>query len=151
VVEPALGCADRDPSELHGIERNVAWCHFRNRHRVIDFDEQHAEEFASDLVADLREAAGRYPRDPGLTTLVSRLRAESPDFRRRWGEAHIARHRASTKTATATPVGPITIDCDVLTAPGTDLRIVVYTAVPGSPDASRLELLRVAGTQALTF
>jgi hypothetical protein len=83
--------------------------------------------------------------------LVSRLRAESPDFRRRWGEAHIARHRSSKKTATATPVGPITIDCDVLTAPGTDLRIVVYTAVPGSPDASRLELLRVAGTQALTF
>jgi hypothetical protein len=40
---------------------------------------------------------------------------------------------------------------DVLTAPGTDLRIVVYTAVPGSPDASKLELLRVAGTQALTF
>jgi MmyB-like transcription regulator ligand binding domain len=49
------------------------------------------------------------------------------------------------------PVGPIAIDCDVLTAPGTDLRIVVYTAVPGSLDASKLELLRVAGTQALTF
>jgi hypothetical protein len=72
-------------------------------------------------------------------------------LRRRWGEAHIARHRSSTKTATATPVGPITIDCDVLTAPGADLRIVVYTAVPGSSDAAKLELLRVAGTQALTF
>jgi hypothetical protein len=72
-------------------------------------------------------------------------------LRHRWGEAHIARHRSSTKTATATPVGPITIDCDVLTAPGADLRIVVYTAVPGSSDASKLELLRVAGTQALTF
>jgi hypothetical protein len=118
---------------------------------VIDFDEQHAEEFSSDLVADLREAAGRYPRDPGLATLVSRLQAASPDFRHRWSEAHIARHRSSTKTATATPVGPITIDCDVLTAPGTDLRIVVYTVVPGSQDASKLELLTVAGTQALTF
>jgi len=29
--------------------------------------------------------------------------------------------------------------------------IVVYTAVPGSADASKLELLGVAGTQALTF
>jgi transcriptional regulator with XRE-family HTH domain len=139
-----------DPSALHGLERNVAWRHFTKPPGVIDFDDRHADEFASDLVADLREAAGRYPRDPGLTTLVGRLRAESPDFRRRWGEAHIARHRSSTKTATATPVGPITIDCDVLTAPGTDLRIVVYTAVPGSPDASKLELLKVTGPHALT-
>lgn len=42
------------------------------------------------------------------------------------------------------------IDCDVLTAPDTDLRIVMYTATPDSHDASRLALLRVHGTQALT-
>jgi hypothetical protein len=35
----------------------------------------------------------------------------------------------------------------VLTAPGSDLRIVVYTVVPGSEDASKLDLLRVAGLQ----
>ena len=98
----------------------------------------------------MREAAGRYPQDPGLTALISRLRAKSPDFRHRWSEARVARHRSSTKTATSTPVGPIAIDCDVLTAPGTDLRIVVYTVAPGSQDASKLALLRVTGTQALT-
>lgn len=138
-----------DPSELHGLDRNVVWRHFKQARGVIDFDEQHADEFASDLVADLREAAGRYPHDPGLVTLVSRLRDESPDFRRRWSQAHIARHRSSTKTATSTPVGPIEIDCDVLTAPGTDLRIVMYTVAPGSQDASKLALLKVTGTQAL--
>ena len=146
---PLWAALTGDPSALQGLERNVAWRHFTKPPCVIDFDAQHAEEFARDLAADLREAAGRYPRDPGLATLISRLRAESPDFRRRWGEAHIARHRSSRKTATATPVGPIAIDCDVLTAPGTDLRIVMYTVVPGSADASRLELLKVAGTQAL--
>ena len=83
--------------------------------------------------------------------MIRRLRAGSPDFRHRWSEAHIARHRSSTKTVTATPVGRITIDCDVLTAPGTDLRIVLYTVVPGSQDASKLDLLRVGGTQALTL
>ena len=65
------------------------------------------------------------------------------------GQAHVARHRSSRKTATATPVGPITVDCDVLTAPGTDLRIVIYTAAPGSDDASKLDLLRVSGMQVL--
>jgi len=146
---PLWSALTGDPSELHGLDRNVAWRHFMKASGMIDFDALHAEEFSSDLVADLREASGRYPQDPGLATLIGRLRAESPDFRRRWSEAHIARHKASRKTATSTPVGPITIDCDVLTAPGTDLRIVVYTVPPGGPDASRLALLAVAGTQAL--
>ena len=155
---PLWAALTGDPSELSGLERNVAWRHFAptpfaeasptKARVVIDFDDRHAEEFSSDLVADLREATGRYPADPGLATLISRLQSESADFRLRWGEAHIARHRSSTKTA-ATSVGPITIDCDVLTAPGTDLRIVIYTVIPGSPDASRLALLKVTGTQVL--
>ena len=147
---PLWAALTGDPSALHGLDRNVAWRHFVKASGLIDFDAHHAEEFSSDLVADLREATGRYPLDAGLKTLISRLRTESPDFRRRWSEAHIARHRSSAKTATSTPVGPIAIDCDVLTAPGTDLRIVVYTVAPGSPDASKLALLTVTGAQALT-
>ncbi|HEY8282156.1 MAG TPA: transcriptional regulator, partial [Leifsonia sp.] len=138
-----------DPRTRHGLGRNIAWTHFTARPDTIVFDDAHDEGFSSDLAADLREATGRYPADPGLATLVSRLRAASPDFARRWGEAHIARHRSSRKTATTTAVGPITIDCDVLTVPGDDLRIVVYTAVPGSEDASKLDLLRVAGLQSV--
>ena len=147
---PLWAALTGDPSELQGLDRNVAWRHFMKAPGVIDFDRQHAEEFGSDLVADLREAAGRYPDDPGLRMLISRLRSGSSAFQRRWDEVHIARHKSSTKTATSTAVGPIQIDCDVLTVPGTDLRVVVYTVAPGSPDASKLELLRVAGTQALT-
>lgn len=139
-----------DPGELNALERNVAWRHFTTAPGVIDFDDQHAQEFSDDLVADLREAAGRYPQDLGLARLINRLRADCPDFQHRWSQAHIARHRSSKKTATSTVVGPIAIDCDVLTVPGTDLRIVVYTVVPGSPDASKLALLGVKGTQAMT-
>jgi hypothetical protein len=101
------------------------------------------------LAADLRAAAGRYPRDAALAQLVSRLRAESPEFERRWAEARVAEHRSSRKTVTGTPVGPITVDCDVLAAPGSDLRIVVYTATPGSVDEERLALLQVTGLQSL--
>ena len=148
---PLWAALTGDPSEQQGVERNVAWRYFMEPPGVIGFDDEHAEEFADDLVADLREATGRYPDDPGLATLVSRLRVGSADFRQRWSGAHVARHRSSTKTAGTTSVGPIRIDCDVLTAPGTDLRIVVYTVAPGSEDASKLDLLRVTGTQALTF
>mgnify|MGYP006951150890 CR=1 FL=1 len=34
-------------------------------------------------------------------------------------------------------------DCDVLTVPGCDLRLVVYTVAAGSTDAEKLEFLRV--------
>ncbi len=147
---PLWAALTGDPSGLRGLERNVAWRHFIAGPSVIDFDDQHAEEFSSDLAADLREAVGRYPNDPGLATLISRLQAESADFARHWRETRVARHRSSRKTATATPVGAITIDCDVLTVPGSDLRLVIYTTVPGSNDASKLELLRTVGIQALT-
>lgn len=147
---PLWAALTGDPCELQGLDRNVAWRHFTKAPGVIDFDDQHDQEFSDDLAADLREATGRYPQDTGLTKLIKRLRAESPDFERRWNRAHIARHKSSTKTATSTAVGPITIDCDVLTVPGTDLRIVVYTPVPESEDASKIALLKVTGTQAMT-
>jgi transcriptional regulator with XRE-family HTH domain len=142
---PLWAAVGGDPSSLRGVERNVAWRHFMLGPGAIDFDAAHADEFSSDLAADLREALGRYPSDPGLVRLVTELRAGSADFAGRWREARVSRHRSSTKTATDTAVGPITVDCDVLSVPGSDLRIVLYTAAPGSVDASRLELLRVTG------
>ena len=144
---PLWAAINGDPSRYVGLERNLVWRHFTSGHEGVEFDEQHEEEFASDLAADLRAAVGRYPRDRDLIELVSRLRADSPEFERRWAEAKVAEHRSSRKTVTNTPVGPITIDCDVLTAPGSDLRIVVYTVAPGGTDQARLDLLRVTGLQ----
>ena len=137
-----------DPSRWTGLERNLVWQHFVLGHDGVDWDDTHQEEFSSDLVADLRAALGRYPADRDLADLVARLRRASPDFERRWETGRIAEHRASRKTVHTT-VGPIEIDCDVLRVPG-DLRVVVYTVVPGSEDAAKLDLLRVTGLQELT-
>jgi transcriptional regulator with XRE-family HTH domain len=146
---PLWAAITRDPSEYRGVERNLVWRHFMLGPGPMDYDDDHAEEFSNDLVADLRSAVGRYPADTSLTKLVGRLREESPDFERRWASARVAQHRSSRKTAKNTPVGDITVDCDVLTVPGSDLHIVVYTTVPGSEDESRLRLLAVTGIQAL--
>ncbi|WP_245548122.1 hypothetical protein [Nocardia pneumoniae] len=43
----------------------------------------------------------------------------------------------------------MTLDCDVLSVDGSDLRIMIYTAQPGTEDAARLALLSVIGTQTL--
>lgn len=147
---PLWASLGSDPAGYTGIERNLVWRIFTTGHPGIEFDPAHEEDFARDLVADLRSAVGRYPGDPALERLVSTLRAESADFAALWAEARVAEHRSSRKIMTRTPVGPITLDCDVLTVPGSDLRIVVYTAAPGSEDGQRLELLRVTGSQRLT-
>ena len=39
------------------------------------------------------------------------------------------------------------MDCDNLLIHGSDLRLVVYTAPPGTPDADALKLLGVVGLQ----
>lgn len=147
---PPWAALNGDPSGLVGIERNLVWRYFTSGHEGIEFDSRHEEDFASDLTADLRTATGRYPHDEKLARLVSRLRSASPDFDRRWSDTRVADHRSSRKTVTGTPVGPITVDCDVLTVPGGDLRIVVYTVTPGSEDEARLDLLRVTGLQTLS-
>ncbi|MGW4326355.1 hypothetical protein ACWEKR_10745 [Nocardia sp. NPDC004573] len=39
------------------------------------------------------------------------------------------------------------MDCDTLLVPDIDQALVVYSATPGSREASALELLRVTGTE----
>ena len=49
------------------------------------------------------------------------------------------------KTIKHPEIGDVTVDCDVLNDSDTDLKIVIYTAAPGSEDATKLDLARVAG------
>ncbi|MEU9157761.1 transcriptional regulator, partial [Streptomyces sp. NPDC048417] len=45
-------------------------------------------------------------------------------------------------------VGPVTVDCDVLTDGDTELKIVIMTAAPGSEDETKLQLTTVVGPPA---
>ena len=73
----------------------------------------------------------------------------SAGFAALWDSAAVAVHEPQTKTIHHPDIGPLTLDCDVLAALGTDLRIMVYTATPGSDAADKLRLLDVIGTQVL--
>ena len=57
---------------------------------------------------------------------------------------------SNTKTFDHPEVGRLTLDCDSLFVPDSDQAVVVYSAAPGTPAASGLELLRVTGTQRLS-
>ena len=96
------------------------------------------------LVSDLRSAEARYSDDPRVTGLIAEAQAGSERFARLWASGAVGVHLADRKTIAHPVVGPVCVDCDVLTVPGADLRIVTYTAPAGSEDAEKLDFLRVA-------
>ena len=138
-----------DPSGLTGRDRNVLWRHFTGQPaRVVRSPEDEAR-FEESSVADLRSATARYPEDASLRRLIADLRAASPRFAALWETGAVGTHRDAHKTFDHPDVGLVTVDCDVLTVEGSDLRIIAYTAPPGSEAAEKLRLLSVIGTQVL--
>src|SRR5580692_1753038 len=97
------------------------------------------------IVADLRRASGRYPDDARLARLISRLVDGNEIFARLWHEGSVGGHAEDRKIIRQADIGDSTVDCDVLNDSDTDLKIVIYTAVPGSEDETKLDLARVAG------
>ncbi len=138
-----------DPSAVSGRERNLIWRTFTGKSRRVSKSDAEVDEFETNAVADLRRAVGTYPDDPSLRQLVHDLGQASPRFARLWADRVVGTSDSTSKTIVHPEVGPITLDCDVLTVAGSDLRLVVYTAEPSSPDADRLRLIQVIGLQEL--
>ncbi len=132
-----------------GRPANLTWRLFHDDLSAVLGSDLENDHFARSMVSDLHGAAGRYPDDRGLASMITDLRATSDRFTQLWARYTVAPQASERKTIRSPTVGPVTVDCDILTAAGSDLRIVVYTARPGSPDADKLELLRVTGIQTL--
>jgi transcriptional regulator with XRE-family HTH domain len=131
-------------SDLNGVRRNFLSPNTRVRDTPGSRDALQAA-----LVADLRRTAGRYPEDRDLRALITDLRRLSTRFAELWDSGAVGQHESARKTIDHPDVGTLTLDCDVLSVAGGDLRLMVYTAEPGSEEADRLALLSVLGTQSL--
>jgi len=126
-------------TEAEGRERNLIWRRFMGipsgvEHRGEDIDRSEAA-----LLADLRAVTARYPGDQFIAALVGDLAASVPRFAALWDGADVADHESATKTLIHPTVGRVAVDCDALIVREVDLRILVFTAEPGSPDADKLE------------
>ncbi len=135
--------------ERQGRERNGAWRAFLGTGGRVRHTTQSRRALETAVVADLRAAVRRYPADQRLRQLIAELRANSDRFAELWDSGAVGRHEASRKTIDHPQVGTMTLDCDLLSVAGSDLRIMIYTAEPGTEDAERLELLTVLGTQTM--
>ncbi|CAJ62282.1 MULTISPECIES: helix-turn-helix domain-containing protein [Frankia] len=135
--------------QRRGSERNAVWRTFLGAPSRVRHSPQSQDDLEVSQVCALRAAARRYPADQRLRRLVAELRARSDRFAQLWDSAAVGRAEAGRKTVDHPRVGAVTLDCDVLSVAGSDLRILVHTAEPGSPDAERLALLAVLGTRTL--
>lgn len=111
---------------------------------------EETDQFAREIVADLRAASARYPADPDIAALIAELLAASPEFARLWSEHEVAIQRGLCKTIHHPLVGPLSLHSEVLVIPEHDQRIIIYTAQPGTPSHNALQLLKVIGTQDLS-
>jgi transcriptional regulator with XRE-family HTH domain len=135
--------------EYHGNDRNAVWRNFLGSGSRVRYTSESRRALEAAQVAELRTTASRYPADQRLRRLVAELRAKSERFAELWDSGAVGRHEAARKTIDHPHVGTLTLDCDILSVAGSDLRIIIYTAEPGTEDAERLALLAVLGTQTL--
>jgi len=108
---------------------------------------ENREESDRAIVADLRRAAARYPHDKRLAALIRRSADGNARFAALWREGAVGTHAEDRKTIRHSEIGDVTVDCDVLSDSDTDLKVVIYTAPPGSEDATKLDLALVAGAE----
>ncbi|MEU1286945.1 helix-turn-helix transcriptional regulator [Kitasatospora sp. NPDC005856] len=104
------------------------------------------ENCTRDVVGHLRLAAGKYPDDPRLASLVGELAMGSERFRRLWSRADV-RARAHGRKAYRHPlVGLLELHQENFALPDEPgIELLVLSAAPGSPAEDGLRLLAGLG------
>ena len=135
-----LGDPSTKPPELRNFARERFPIGSGDDVRIASWPVLVPDGDSSDLaiVSDLRRATGRFPHDARLAELIRQLTAGNATFARMWASGTVAAHREDRKTVEHPAVGPVDVDCDVLTDGDSDLKIVILTAAPGSSDEAKL-------------
>jgi transcriptional regulator with XRE-family HTH domain len=136
-----------DTTVLPPRAQNLAWTAFTGAPNRYIRTEEEERLLRIELVADLREALGRHPDDEVLVELVAELRGCSADFADLWEQRPAPGPSPSHRTFLHPDVGLITLDSDTLTVRDSDLRLIVFSAGPGSVAAAQLDLLAGVGLQ----
>ncbi|WP_030220880.1 helix-turn-helix transcriptional regulator [Streptomyces bikiniensis] len=95
-----------------------------------------------DVVGHLRLAAGKYPGDPRLASLVGELAMGSERFRRLWARADVRARTHGRKAYRHPLVGLLELHQENFALPNEPgIELLVLSAAPGSPTEDGLRLL----------
>ncbi|MGW4717833.1 MmyB family transcriptional regulator [Nocardia sp. NPDC004260] len=100
------------------------------------------ENCTLDVVGHLRLAAGKYPDDPRLASLIGELAMGSERFRRLWARADVRARTHGRKAYRHPLVGLLELHQENFALPDeTGMELLVLSALPGSPAEDGLRLL----------
>ncbi|GHF50463.1 DNA-binding protein [Streptomyces mashuensis] len=95
-----------------------------------------------DVVGHLRLAAGKYPDDPRLASLIGELAMGSERFRRLWARADVRARRHGRKAYRHPLVGLLELHQENFALPDeSGMEVIVLSAAPGSAAEDGLRLL----------
>jgi transcriptional regulator with XRE-family HTH domain len=101
-----------------------------------------------DVVGHLRLAAGKYPEDPRLASLIGELAMGSERFRRLWARADVRARAHGRKSYRHPLVGLLELHQENFALPDEPgLELVVLSAAPGSAAEDGLRLLAFDGAE----
>ncbi|WP_370130154.1 helix-turn-helix transcriptional regulator [Streptacidiphilus sp. EB103A] len=146
---PLFAATFGDPTVRSVGDRNVLVWQFLGELPRVRQSAAEREAFEESLVADLRATTSRYPHDPDLATLITRLNRSSR-FCLLWSRRSVGGHQSSQKLVQHPDVGDLALNSDVLTTQDMDLRLVIYTPQPNTDARSKLELLAAIGVQRMS-
>nr|WP_232013946.1 helix-turn-helix transcriptional regulator [Glycomyces terrestris] len=106
------------------------------------------EQCTLDVVGHLRLAAGRFPEDPRLASLIGELAMGSERFRRLWARADVRARTHGRKSYRHPLVGALDLHQENFALPDEpSMELIVLSAAPGSPAEDGLRLLAALGAE----
>lgn len=129
-----------DPGEWHGLETNLLWRYLAGMPTRVRRQPGEGDAYLRAYVSDLHATAARCPDDPRVLRLIGALRATDPRFGELWSANLVGAVHDTHKTIEHPELGRLDLDCDVLTTQGSDLRVMVFPAAPGTAGANSLAL-----------
>lgn len=148
LLQTPLGVAlTGDTASLVGPSRSIGYRWFADpASRSLYAVEDHA--FLSRLwVSGLREVLGRRGPDSRAARFVDLLNDSSAEFRELWATHEVGLRPGAIKHFVHPELGGLELTCQSLADPEGTHALLVYTAIPGSESAHKLELLSVIGSQ----
>ncbi|MFE0462497.1 helix-turn-helix transcriptional regulator [Kitasatospora sp. NPDC058965] len=104
------------------------------------------EHCTLDVVGHLRLAAGKYPDDPRLASLIGELAMGSERFRRLWARADVRARTHGRKVYRHPLIGLLELHHENFALPDeSGMELLVLSATPGSPAEDGLRLLAGLG------
>jgi transcriptional regulator with XRE-family HTH domain len=145
---PLFAATFGDPTRLTEDDRNIMIAQFEGGMPRLRQTDEERDAFERSLASDLRATSARYPKDPAITALTTRLH-RTPRFRQLWSSPAVDVHQSASKTVVHPQVGDIALDSSVLITQTTDLRLAVTVPRPGTDARDKLDLLATIGLQQL--